>query len=162
MFPPTSSPLSNRIALVEDHARLASLVERGLSAAGIAVDTFTTLESAWHGIARQSHALVVIDRGLPDDDGLELVRRMRAAGNQVPCLMLTARDALHDRVDGGPPAAPGLPGGRPGGTTPPRNPSAQRSAAVGGGASDQCLQCGTGTAGAGLSCAAGIPGRGRA
>ncbi len=100
MLPPPSPPLSNRIALVEDHARLAGLVERGLAAAGIAVDTFTSLEAAWHGIVRQGYALAVIDRGLPDGDGLELVRRMRAAGNQMPCLMLTARDALHDRVDG--------------------------------------------------------------
>ncbi|WP_313342237.1 response regulator transcription factor [Stenotrophomonas sp.] len=96
----TPPALPNRIALVEDHARLASLVERGLGAAGIAVDTFATLESAWHGLTRHGYALAVIDRGLPDGDGLELVRRMRAVGNRIPCLMLTARDALHDRVEG--------------------------------------------------------------
>jgi DNA-binding response OmpR family regulator len=100
MSPPTSPALSNRIVLVEDHARLASLVERGLGAAGIAVDTFPGLEAAWHGMHRQAYAVAVIDRGLPDGDGLELVRRMRMAGHRMPCLMLTARDALHDRVDG--------------------------------------------------------------
>ena len=99
MLPPPP-PLSNRIALVEDHARLASLVERGLGAAGIAVDTYTSHEAAWHGISDQGYALAVIDRGLPDGDGLGLVRGMGAGGNRMSCLMLTARDALHDRVDG--------------------------------------------------------------
>ncbi len=97
---PHPTALPNRIVLVEDHARLAGLVERGLAAAGIAVDTFPCVEAAWHGITQQGYALAVIDRGLPDGDGLALVRRMRSAGNQMPCLMLTARDALHDRVDG--------------------------------------------------------------
>lgn len=100
MSQPTPAALPNRIALVEDHGRLASLVERGLGAAGIAVDTFPTMETAWHAIGQHAYALAVIDRGLPDGDGLDLVRRMRAAGNRMPCLMLTARDALHDRVDG--------------------------------------------------------------
>lgn len=100
-MPPSTPPtLPNRIVLVEDHARLAGLVERGLGASGIAVDTFPSIETAWRGIDRHGYALAVIDRGLPDGDGLELVRRMRAAGLRMPCLMLTARDALHDRVDG--------------------------------------------------------------
>lgn len=92
--------LHSRIALVEDHERLAELVKRGLAAAGIAVDTFGTMDSAWHGISDQAYAVAVVDRGLPDGDGLDLVRRMRVAGNLTPCLMLTSRDALRDRVDG--------------------------------------------------------------
>jgi len=92
--------LHNRIALVEDHARLAALVTRGLAEAGIAVDAFNTLESAWHGIGNQAYAVAIVDRGLPDGDGLDLVRRMRAARDLTPCLMLTSRDALRDRVDG--------------------------------------------------------------
>ncbi|KIP87568.1 MULTISPECIES: response regulator transcription factor [unclassified Stenotrophomonas] len=100
MPPPPLAALPNRIALIEDHPRLASLVERGLGAAGIAVDIYPSVETAWHAIARNGYAAAVIDRGLPDGDGLDLVRRMRAAGNRIPCLMLTARDGLHDRVDG--------------------------------------------------------------
>jgi DNA-binding response OmpR family regulator len=100
MPPPPLAALPNRIALIEDHPRLASLVERGLGAAGIAVDIYPGVETAWHAIARNGYAAAVIDRGLPDGDGLDLVRRMRAAGNRIPCLMLTARDGLHDRVDG--------------------------------------------------------------
>ena len=92
--------LHGRIALVEDHVRLSLLVKRGLAGIGIAADVFPTLASAWHAVGDQPYAVVVVDRGLPDGDGLELVRWMRAAGNTTPCLMLTARDALHDRVDG--------------------------------------------------------------
>jgi DNA-binding response OmpR family regulator len=90
----------HRIALVEDHGRLSALVRRGLANAGVAVDEFGTLESAWSGIGQQAYAVAVIDRGLPDGDGLDLVRRMRAARILTPCLMLTARDALRDRIDG--------------------------------------------------------------
>lgn len=89
-----------RVALVEDHARLAALVIRGLAGAGIAVDHYDTLATAAHGILDRPYAAVIVDRGMPDGDGLDLVRRLRSAGRETPCLMLTARDALHDRVDG--------------------------------------------------------------
>lgn len=94
------SSVSSRIALVEDHERLASLIERGLGSVGMAVDVLPTLASAWHALGGQAYALAIIDRGLPDGDGLDLVRRLRAADNPTPCLMLTSRDALRDRVDG--------------------------------------------------------------
>lgn len=90
----------SRIAMVEDHSRLAALVRQALQAAGIAVDVFATFNEAWAAVQQTDYVAWVIDRGLPDGDGLELVRRMRAAGKLAPCLMLTARDALHDRVDG--------------------------------------------------------------
>lgn len=86
--------------MVEDHERMAVLVQEALQEAGIAVDTFSSLRHAWAAAQQSDFAAWVIDRGLPDGDGLELVRRMRAAGKLAPCLMLTARDALHDRVDG--------------------------------------------------------------
>ncbi|ANB18830.1 response regulator transcription factor [Dokdonella koreensis] len=90
----------NRIALVEDHERMASLIVRGLLPAGIATDVFHTLESAWRPLIERDYGMVIVDRGLPGGDGLDLVRRLRAAGRLTPCLMLTARDALRDRVDG--------------------------------------------------------------
>lgn len=90
----------NRIALVEDHDRLSALVRRALAAAGVEVDVFARIDAAWQALAQAAYGAIVVDRGLPDGDGLELVRRLRAAGNDTPCLMLTARDALHDRVDG--------------------------------------------------------------
>lgn len=90
----------NRIALVEDHTRLADLVRQALQGAGIAADVFHALEPAWAAHLDLGYAALVIDRGLPDGDGLTLVKRLRAAGHATPCLMLTARDALHDRVQG--------------------------------------------------------------
>ena len=90
----------NRIALVEDHERLATLVRKALAGAGIEVDVFDRIASARHAIAETPYGAIVVDRGLPDGDGLALVRRLRADGNRTPCLMLTARDAVHDRVEG--------------------------------------------------------------
>ncbi len=90
----------NRIAIVEDLERMAELVREALLAAHIAVDTFSTLAQASEAAQQMDFAVWIIDRGLPDGDGLELVRRLRAAGKTTPCLMLTARDALHDRVAG--------------------------------------------------------------
>jgi DNA-binding response OmpR family regulator len=90
----------NRIALVEDHPRLAALLIQALRNAGIETDSFEQIEPALRAATGQGYAVLVIDRGLPDGDGLELVRQLRAAGIRTPCLMLTARDALHDRVEG--------------------------------------------------------------
>jgi DNA-binding response OmpR family regulator len=90
----------NRIALVEDHARLAELVRQALQAAGIPTDVFHSMETAWGAMRDIHYGALVIDRGLPDGDGLTLVKRLRAANLATPCLMLTARDALHDRVEG--------------------------------------------------------------
>jgi len=91
----------SRIALVEDHQRLSALLVKALRNAGIETDTFDQVESAMLAAAGDNaYAVLVIDRGLPDGDGLDLVRRLRAAAIRTPCLMLTARDALHDRVEG--------------------------------------------------------------
>ncbi|MGF6971326.1 DNA-binding response OmpR family regulator [Paraburkholderia sp. WC7.3g] len=90
----------SRVALIEDHARLAAMVRQALSSAGIETDLFATLSEARYGATRAEYAVLIIDRGLPDGDGLTFLRNLRAAGQMTPCLMLTARDALHDRVDG--------------------------------------------------------------
>jgi DNA-binding response OmpR family regulator len=90
----------NRIALVEDHARLAELVRLAMSGAGIEIDVFGNAESAWWALNSTPYGVLIVDRGLPDGDGLNLVRRLRQAESSIPCLILTARDALHDRVAG--------------------------------------------------------------
>ena len=90
----------NRVLLVEDHARLAALIRRALDEAGISVDVFVGIESAWSASRHMTYGAMIVDRGLPDGDGLTLVQRCRAAGVHTPCLILTARDALHDRVQG--------------------------------------------------------------
>ena len=89
-----------RVLLLEDHPRLAALVKQALQAAGIECDTVGRLDLARLAMREQPYSAVLIDRGLPDGDGLDLVRRLREDGNPVPCLVMTARDALHDRVDG--------------------------------------------------------------
>ncbi len=90
----------SRILLVEDHERLAGLVSRGLVAAGIAVDVVDRIDAAWATIRRIPYQALVLDRGLPDGDGLDLLQRMRRDGIGTPCMVLTARDALRDRVEG--------------------------------------------------------------
>ena len=90
----------NRIALVEDHDRMASLIRRAFSAAGIEMDVFDSISTARAAMSLLSYSALVVDRGLPDGDGLDFVRELRSNGNVVPCMMLTARDALHDRVEG--------------------------------------------------------------
>jgi DNA-binding response OmpR family regulator len=90
----------SRVALVEDHPRLSALLVKALRSAGIETDTFDQIEPALLAASNNSYLVLVIDRGLPDGDGLDLVRRLRAAAIGTPCLILTARDALHDRVEG--------------------------------------------------------------
>jgi DNA-binding response OmpR family regulator len=76
------------------------MVRKALSNEGIEADHFQNVAEARYGLGRGDYAVLVIDRGLPDGDGLNFLRELRAAGKMTPCLMLTARDALHDRVDG--------------------------------------------------------------
>ncbi|WGS54890.1 response regulator transcription factor (plasmid) [Paraburkholderia sp. D15] len=90
----------SRVALIEDNGRLAEMIRQALSSSGIATDVFNNISGAWYGVGRAEYSVLVVDRGLPDGDGLTFLRNLRAAGQTTPCLMLTARDALHDRVDG--------------------------------------------------------------
>ncbi|KFC08970.1 two-component response regulator [Trabulsiella guamensis ATCC 49490] len=89
-----------RILLIEDHGHLARLVEKGLTSAGISVDTVGSREGALSALQMVSYQALVLDRGLPDGDGLLLLQQLRQRNITVPCLILTARDALHDRVEG--------------------------------------------------------------
>lgn len=90
----------HRVALVEDHERLAEMIKAALARSGIETDIFPGAAAALYALQRFEFTLLVLDRGLPDGDGITLLRRLRAGGATVPCLMLTARDAIHDRVEG--------------------------------------------------------------
>lgn len=90
----------NRILLLEDHQRLARLICEGLAPAGIVADVFSRIDHALIALKQIPYQAMVIDRGVPDGDGLSLLRRLRAANNTIPCLVLTARTALHDRIEG--------------------------------------------------------------
>lgn len=88
-----------RILLVEDHPPLAEAVGQALYRAGFAVDHASTIEIATDMAASASYALVLLDLGLPDGDGLRLLPLLRKQG-QVPVIVLTARDQLADRLAG--------------------------------------------------------------
>jgi DNA-binding response OmpR family regulator len=90
----------HRVAIVEDHERLAEMIKAALSRSGIETDIFHAAAPALHALKRFEFTLLVLDRGLPDGDGIKLLRRLRASGSTLPCLMLTARDAIHDRIEG--------------------------------------------------------------
>ena len=89
-----------RVLLVEDDALLGDAIKIGLEQTGFAVDWMrdgVAGELAWQ---TEPYAAVVLDLGLPRLGGLELLRRRRAAKNPTPVLILTARDAIEDRVKG--------------------------------------------------------------
>ncbi len=86
--------------MIEDDAALARGIAALLRAAGHAVDHVATGEDALAVVAGEPYALVILDVGLPDIDGFTVLERMRRRGDRVPVLMLTARDALDDRVRG--------------------------------------------------------------
>ena len=88
-----------RILIVEDDALVADGLKRGLAGAGFAVDQVGTAELAETALAADEFDLAVVDIGLPQIDGLTLVRRLRRSGSALPVLIITARDALADRVD---------------------------------------------------------------
>ena len=89
-----------RILIVEDDAALASGIAHILEREGHAVDVMATGEHAVLGARQERFDLVILDIGLPGIDGFEVLRRMRASQDRVPVLVLTARDALDDRVRG--------------------------------------------------------------
>ncbi|MEI7209405.1 response regulator transcription factor [Pectobacterium carotovorum] len=89
-----------RVALIEDNSRLAEMICLALSDAGIQTDCFYKLSHAQYGVTQATYEVLIIDRSLPDGDGLSFLRDFRATGKMTPCLILTARDALHDRIDG--------------------------------------------------------------
>ncbi|HZD97437.1 MAG TPA: response regulator transcription factor [Micromonosporaceae bacterium] len=92
-----------RILVVEDNEKMAALVRRGLTEQGYAVDVAATGEDALWLASETTYAAIVLDIVLDagaGPDGFEVCRRLREAGDWTPVLMLTARDAVPDRVRG--------------------------------------------------------------
>lgn len=89
-----------RLLLIEDNERLAGFVRAALEAAGFATDAFGEGGDALAALGTTRYDAVVLDLGLPDLDGLDLLRQLRNAGNAIPILILTARDGIGDRVAG--------------------------------------------------------------
>ncbi len=88
------------ILIVEDEARIANFVEKGLAAAGYSPTVVGTGTAAVDYLATGSFDLVLLDVGLPGIDGFEVLRRIRAAGDTTPVIMLTARSSVEDTVTG--------------------------------------------------------------
>lgn len=89
-----------RLALVEDNPRLAELIRNGLTELGFAVDGFDTLKTAKAALESTPYDLLILDLGLPDGDGVDLIRGLRARKAPLPILIVSARDAVGDRVRG--------------------------------------------------------------
>jgi two-component system, OmpR family, response regulator len=89
-----------RVLIIEDEARLARLLADALLQAGFAADTSGRLADAFALVTTENFDALIVDRALPDGDALDLVAALRRDGRDVPILMLTARDAIEDRVAG--------------------------------------------------------------
>lgn len=89
-----------RVLIVEDSVKTASLIKRGLEEEGYAVDVAVNGTEALSMTAAYPTDAIVLDVMLPDEDGFEVCRKIREAGTWSPILMLTALDAVHDRVRG--------------------------------------------------------------
>src|SRR5215470_16515385 len=89
-----------RLLIVEDETRIAELVQGALVRAGFVVDAVHLCADARAALETTSYDAAIVDLGLPDGDGLRLVGELRANHNPTPVLVLTARDAIEDRVRG--------------------------------------------------------------
>jgi two-component system response regulator QseB len=88
------------VLLIEDDALVASGVTAGLRLHGFTVDHVDSAASAEAALAGAQFDIAVLDLGLPDEDGIDVLKRWRARGTDLPVLVLTARDALADRLGG--------------------------------------------------------------
>jgi DNA-binding response OmpR family regulator len=88
-----------RILVVEDNDLVADAITIGLGTAGFAVDRSPSAEAASNALATEHFDLLVVDVGLPGEDGLALVRRLRSRGSTQPVLILTARDTLAIKLE---------------------------------------------------------------
>lgn len=89
-----------RLLLIEDDVALGEGIHQALGREGYTVDWLKDGNSALHALLSETFDLVVLDLGLPRMDGLEVLRRVRQSGSNVPVLILTARDATEDRIAG--------------------------------------------------------------
>ena len=89
-----------RILLVEDERRIAGFVTKGLRENAFAVDVAETGEDALYQAEINTYDVIILDVMIPAPDGFEVCRELREKGSQIPILMLTARDAVEDRIEG--------------------------------------------------------------
>lgn len=92
--------MPDRILVVDDDVKITSFLRRSLVLEGFAVTTANSGAEALRHVAQEAPDLMILDIMMPGIDGMEVCRRVRAAGERFPILMLTARDAVADRVSG--------------------------------------------------------------
>jgi len=89
-----------RVLLVEDDPMIGAAMHAALKEAGYAADWLRNGATALDTLRRQHYDLVLLDLGLPGKDGIDVLRGLRAGGNTAPVLIMTARDAIDERVHG--------------------------------------------------------------
>jgi DNA-binding response OmpR family regulator len=89
-----------RLLVIEDEPRIAEFLKSALERANFVVDTVRLRADAREALANTAYDAAILDLGLPDGDGLDLVSELRPKGNRIPILILTARDTVGDRVCG--------------------------------------------------------------
>jgi DNA-binding response OmpR family regulator len=89
-----------RLLLVEDEPRISELIKTALERAEFVVDAVRVRADAQEALANTAYDAAILDLGLPDGDGLDLLAQLRPPGNHIPILILTARDAVEQRVLG--------------------------------------------------------------
>jgi DNA-binding response OmpR family regulator len=89
-----------RLLLLEDSSRLRDLLSETLREAGYSLDVVASAHDLGRAMAGVNYDFFIIDLGLPDADGLDVIRTLRATGVSVPVLVITARSSVHDRILG--------------------------------------------------------------
>lgn len=92
--------MDGRLLVVEDDPQVRAMLARALGYEGFDVTTAATAEAAMAELRAADPELMLLDLLLPDEDGMDVCRRLRAAGEHIPILMLTARDTVSDRIEG--------------------------------------------------------------
>lgn len=88
------------VLLIEDDPLVASGIDSGLRLLGLTIDHVVTARAGEAALATSHFDIAILDLGLPDEDGMALLARLRRTGNHLPILLLTARDAIENRVAG--------------------------------------------------------------
>jgi DNA-binding response OmpR family regulator len=89
-----------KVLVIEDQCRLATLLKQGLSEAGYSVDSADSCAAARAALCETRYDAILLDLGLPDGDGLDLLYQWRQSGFDQPVIILSARDTAQDRVKG--------------------------------------------------------------
>lgn len=89
-----------RLLVVEDNEELAGLLAKGLQAAGYQIDHLASAADAGNALVTTRYSALILDLGLPDGDGLSILRELRHRRDPIPVLVLTARGGVKDRVNG--------------------------------------------------------------